>query len=84
MYWKRYVLGNIAVTGFSGLGGRLDHSIPACKDQSTAAQRAETTVAECSLTSCVCVRFLIGSHTKPGQRHSQHTPTSLGHGCMRD
>ena len=39
------------------------------------ARRAETTAAECSLTSCVWVRFLIGSHTTPGQRHSQPTPT---------
>ena len=57
------------------------HSL--CQDQSTVAQRAETTVAECSLTSCVWARFRIGSHTMPGQRHSQPTPTSLGQGCMR-
>ena len=46
-------------------GGRFDDSFPArveissstqfhflCQDQSTVAQRAETTVAECSLASC--------------------------------
>ena len=41
------------------------------------AQRAETTVTECSMTSSVSARFLIGSHTMPGQRHSRPTPTSL-------
>ena len=51
------------------------------QDQSTVAQLAETTVAECSLKSFVC--FLIGSHTMPGQRHSQPTQTSLGQDCMR-
>ena len=35
----------------------------------------------CSLTSCVWARFLTGSHTMPGQRHSQPTPTWLGQGC---
>ena len=44
---------------------------------------AETTVTEFSLMSCVWARFLIGSHTMPGQQHSQPTPTSLGQGCMR-
>ena len=29
---------------------------------------------ECSPTSCVWARFLIGSKTVPGQRHSQLTP----------
>ena len=53
------------------------------QDQSTMAKRAETTVTECSLTSCVWTRFLIDSHTMPGQRHSQPTPTSLGQRCMR-
>ena len=53
------------------------------QDQSTVAQRAETTVTECSLTSCEWARFLIGSHTMPGQRHSQPTPTSLDQSvCM--
>ena len=47
------------------------------------AQRAETTVAECSLTSCVQARFLIGSQTMPAQRHNQPIPTSMGQGCMR-
>ena len=56
------------------------HSL--CQDQSTVTQRAETTVAKCSLTSCVQARFRIGSHTMPGQRHSQPTPTSLGEGRM--
>ena len=46
-----------------------------CKDQSTVAQRAKTTVAECSLASCVLARFRIGSHTMPGQRHNQSTRT---------
>ena len=32
---------------------------------------SETTVTECSLTICVWARFLIGSHTLPGQRHSR-------------
>ena len=32
------------------------------------AQWAETTVAECSLTSCVWARFRRGSHTLPGHR----------------
>ena len=38
------------------------------------------TVAECFLTSCAWARFLIGSHTMPGQKDSQPTPTSLGQG----
>ena len=54
------------------------HSL--CQDQSTVAQRAETTVAKCSLTSCVWARLRIGSHITPGQRHSQPTPNQ---GCMR-
>ena len=29
------------------------------------------------------LRFRIGSHTMPGQRHSEPTRTSLGQGCMR-
>ena len=53
------------------------------QDQSTVAQRAETTVTECSLASHVWARFLIGSHTMPGQRHSQPNPTLLGQGCTR-
>ena len=47
------------------------------------AQRAEMTVAECSLMSCLLARFLIGSHTMPRQQHSQPTWTLLGEGCMR-
>ena len=47
------------------------------------AQRVETPVAECSVTSCVKARFRIGSHTMPGQRHSQPTLTSMGQGCRR-
>ena len=43
------------------------HSIG--QDQSTVAQRAETTVADCSLTRCVWGLFLTGSHTTPAQRH---------------
>ena len=50
------------------------------QDQSTVAQLAETTVAECSLTSCMWARSRIGSHTMPEQPHSQPTPTSLGQG----
>ena len=48
------------------------------QDQSTVAQRAETTVAECSLTSCVGARF-------PDRfpHYSHPTPTSLGQGCTR-
>ena len=56
------------------------HSL--CQDQSTVAQRAESTLAGCSLTSCVWTHFRIGSHTMPGQRHSQPSPTSLGRMCM--
>ena len=52
----------------------LFHSL--CEDQSTVAQRVETTVAECSLTCCVWVRFRICSYTMCGQRFSQPTPTS--------
>ena len=47
------------------------------QDQSTVAERAETTVAECFLTNCVRARFLIDSHTMPGQRHISRTPTSF-------
>ena len=54
-----------------------------CKDQSTVAQWAETTVTECSLKSCMRANFLIGSHTIPGQQHSQPTPTFGGQGCTR-
>ena len=39
-----------------------------CQDQSAVAQRAERTVAECSLTSCAWARFRVGSHTMRGQR----------------
>ena len=46
-------------------------------------QQAETTVADCFLTSCILARFWIGSHTMPGQLHSRPIPTSLGEGCMR-
>ena len=59
----------------------LIHSLG--QDQPTVAERAEATVTECSLTSCAWARFLIGSHTMPGQRRSQPTPTSLGQRCMR-
>ena len=31
----------------------------------------------------VSARFVIVSHTVPGQRHSQPTPTSMGQRCMR-
>ena len=58
------------------------NSIPAGQDQSTVAQRAEMTVTECSLVSCVSARFLIGSNTMPGQRQSQPTPTLLSQRCM--
>ena len=53
------------------------------QDQRTRAQWAETTVAQCVLTSYVWARLLIGPHAKSGQRHSQPTSTSLGQGCMR-
>ena len=36
-------------------------------------RRAEMTVAECSLTSCMWACFRIGSHTMPGQRRSTHS-----------
>ena len=52
------------------------------QDQSTVAHQAETTVAECSLTSCVWVHFQISSHTMPARWLSQPTPTLLGHGSM--
>ena len=53
------------------------------QDQFTVAQRAETIVTACSMTSCVWARFVIGSHTMPGQRQSQPTPNFLGQGvCM--
>ena len=35
------------------------------QDQTTVAEQAEMTVAECSLTSCLWACFLIGSHTVP-------------------
>ena len=47
------------------------------------AQQAEITVAKRSLTSCVWAHVQIGSHTMPGQQHSQPTLISLGQGCMR-
>ena len=50
------------------------------QDQSTVAQWAEMIVPERSC--CVWACFLIGSHTMPGQWHSQPTLTSLGQGCM--
>ena len=37
------------------------------------AQWTETTVTECSLTSCVWARFRIGFHTMPGQRQSAYS-----------
>ena len=81
------------------LGRMFDHSFPARaffvpeveissrtlisllrQEQYTVAQRAEPIVAEYSLTSS---RFRLGSHTMPGQRHSQPTPISLSQGCIR-
>ena len=50
---------------------------------SSVAQQAEMTLTECSLTSFVCDRILIDSHTMPGQRQSQPIPTSSGQECMR-
>ena len=52
------------------------------QDQSSVAQHTETTVTDCSLTTCMWARFLICSHTMPAQRHSQPTTTSLGQRCM--
>ena len=50
--------------------------------RSTVAQRAEATIAECSLTSCVSARFPCRfPHAMPGQ-NNQPTPTSLGQGCV--
>ena len=50
------------------------------------AQRAEMTVAECSLTSCLWARFRIGSHTMPGKRHSTSSHSdfvgSRVHACL--
>ena len=52
------------------------------QDQFKAAQRAEITVADRSLTRSVSeLVSLIGFITVPGQ-HSQPTPTSLGQGCL--
>ena len=71
----------VAFSSLARIFGRMfDHSFPACvffffflkwrhslgQDQSTVAERAETTVAECFLTNCVRARFLIDSHTMPG------------------
>ena len=64
-------------------GKMFDHSFPACVFSSSSGNRPETTVAECSLTSCVWARFRIGSHTVPGQRHSHPILTSLGQRFMR-
>ena len=58
---------------FFFLNWRLAREHSLGQDQSTVAHRAETTVAECFLTSF---------NTMPAQRHSQPTPTSLGQGCM--
>ena len=58
----------------------LFHSLG--QDQSTVAQRAEMTVTECSLMSCLWACFLVGSHTMPGQQHSQPTRTLLDQRCM--
>ena len=52
------------------------------QDQSTVAQQTEMTVTKCSLTSCMWVHFLMGSHTTPVQQHSQPTPSLLGQGYM--
>ena len=57
------------------------HSL--CQDQSTVAQQAKTTVAKCFLSSCMWARFRKGSHTMPGQQHSQLTLTCWVKGvCM--
>ena len=40
------------------------------------AQRAETAVAECFLTSCVRARLWIGSHTMPVQTTNATTTTA--------
>ena len=53
------------------------------QDQSTVAQQAETIVVDCSLSSCMCARFVIGSYALPGQQHRQPSPTSLGQGCVQ-
>ena len=51
-------------------------------DQSTLAQRDETTVTDCSLASCVWARFLIDSHTLPEQRlDGSRVYASLGVTC---
>ena len=51
------------------------------QNQSLVAQRAERTVAKCSLTRDMWACFHIHSNTKPGQWQSQPAPTSLGQGC---
>ena len=64
---------------------RLFHSL--CQDQSTVAQRAEMTLAKCSLTSCTWARFQWGSHTMLRQWYSRpmtcavskHLPWVLEH-----
>ena len=70
--------------GMGGMERRSRTLIPLFMPGSVhSSSRAQTTAAECSLTSCVWARFRIGSQTRPGQRHNQPTPTSLDHGCMR-
>ena len=60
-------------------GDRLAHTSSTFlgQDQSTMARRAETTVAECFLTSCVSWISLIDSHTVHEQ-HNLLTSTSWG------
>ena len=70
----------VGVGGWSLACTHKVHSL--CQDQSTMAQQADATEAKCSLTSYKWVCFWIGSHTMPGQRHSQPIPNLLGQGCM--
>ena len=42
------------------------------------AERAEMTVAQCSLMSCMWARFLVGF----AQQYSQPTLISFGEGCV--
>ena len=55
------------------------------QDQSTVAQQAETSVAECSWRVACELVCLIGSHTVPGQ-YSQPIPNCVGervYACLK-
>ena len=72
-----FVSGFLKMYFFYSNLGRAHYFHSLGQDQSTAAHRTETTVAESCLTSCMSPHLLIGSHAMPSQRNSQSTPTSL-------